>query len=132
MLNLAAFRYRACMAPAGGPIAKLEVADTTILGRREFLANAYLREGLADLPWKHEIFSNASGSGVAPSPMVARFMAISEAMERWAHWQTYAGADRARYGFDVDPSTTGMAAYPGIFRRQARRRRQWSGLRCPP
>jgi hypothetical protein len=53
--------------------------------------------------------------------MVARFMAISEAMERWAHWQTHSGADGARYGFDVDPSTTGMAAFPGVFRRQARR-----------
>ena len=121
MLNLAALRYRACMASSGGPIARLEIADTTILGRREFLANAYLREGLADIPWQHELFGNASGSGVAPSPMVARFMAISESMERWAHWQTYAGEDRAKYGFDVDPSTTGMAAFPGVFRRQARR-----------
>jgi hypothetical protein len=120
MLNLAAFRYRACMAPAGGPVARIELADTTVLGRREFLANAYLREGLADLPWKHELFSNASGSGVSHSPMIARFMAISEAMERWAHWQTHASADGDRYGFDVDPSTTGMAAFPGLFRRQAR------------
>jgi hypothetical protein len=121
MLNLAAFRYRAAMAASGGPIEKLEISDTQILGRREFLANAFLRKGLADVPWRSEVFSPASGSGVSPSPMVARFMAISEAMERWAHWQTYAGDDRAKYGFDADPSTNGMAAYPGIWRRQARR-----------
>jgi len=47
-------------------------------------------------------------------------MAISEAMERWAHWQLHAGSERHRYGFDVDPSSNGMAAFPGLRRRQAR------------
>jgi hypothetical protein len=120
MLSLAAFRYRAVMALAGGPVAKLEVADTVVLGRREFLANAFLRTGLADDDAKHAVFSNANGSGVSPSPMVARFMAISEAMERWAHWQLHGGPEAARYGFDVDPSSNGLAAFPGLWRRQAR------------
>ena len=120
MLNLAAFRYRHALADSGGPVAYLEVADAVVLGRREFLANAFLREGLVSMPWKSEVFSAANGSGVAASPMVARFMAISEAMERWAHWEAHRGPDRARYGFDVDPSTNGMAAFPGLWKRQAR------------
>lgn len=108
------------MAADGGPVERLEMADTMVLGRREFLANAFLRPGLTDDLWKFAVFSPANGSGVAVSPMVARFMAISEAMERWAHWQTHTSANRAKFGFDVDPSTNGMAAFPGVLRRQAR------------
>lgn len=121
MLSLAAFRYRDVLHTAGGPIERLEITDTTVLGRREFLANAFLREGLAGNLWRGGMFSSASGSGTAPSPMVARFMAISESMERWAHWQLHQAAERSRYGFEVDSSSNGMAAFPGLFRRQARR-----------
>lgn len=120
MFSLAAHRYRNVLAEAGGPVARLQVANVTVLGRREFLATAFLRPGLAGNLLGNEVFSNADGGGTAPSPMVARFMAISEAMERWAHWQLHLGAERARYGFDVDPSSNGLAAFPGLFRRQAR------------
>jgi hypothetical protein len=120
MLSLAAFRYRAVTVASGGPIERLEISDTTVLGRREFIASAFLREGLVAMPWRHEVFSPANGCGVAPSPMVARFMAISEAMERWAHWQLHANQEGKAYGFDVDPSSNGMAAFPGLWRRQAR------------
>lgn len=120
MLSLAAYRYRHVRTDAGGPIERLQVADIVVLGRREFLANAYLKEGLAGNLWRDDLFSAAQGSGVAPSPMVARFMAISEAMERWAHWQLHGSADKEKYGFDCDPSSNGMAAFPGAWRRQAR------------
>jgi ribosomal protein S12 methylthiotransferase accessory factor YcaO len=120
MLNLAAFRYRGVMAPAGGPVERLEMADVTILGRREFLANAYLKPELVGERPCSLLYSPANGSGTAPSPMVARFMAISEALERWGHAQLHRRSDGARYGFEVDPSSNGMAAYPGLFRRQAR------------
>ncbi|MEJ1974224.1 MAG: hypothetical protein WDM96_17725 [Lacunisphaera sp.] len=95
----------------------MELSDVAILGRREFLANATLREGLGGDICKHEVFSSANGSGVSSSPMVARFMAISETMERWAHWQLF---DTGKYGFNIDPSTNGMAAFPGLWKRQAR------------
>ena len=117
MLSLAAFRYRAVTVESGGPIGRLEISDTTVLERREFIASAFLREGLVEKPWRHEVFSPADGCGGSPSPMVARFMAISEAMERWAHWQLHGDG---KYGFDVDPSTNGMAAFPGLWKRQAR------------
>ena len=117
MLNLAAFRYRSIMSSSGGPVEKLEISDFTILGRREFLANAFLREGLADASASHEVFSPASGSGTSKSPMVARFIALSETIERWAHGQLHR---TGQYGFDVDPSTNGMAAFPGLWSRQAR------------
>ncbi len=119
MLNLAGFRYRNVLKVSGGPIERLEMSDTQVLGQRQVLANAYLREGLGKKQ-EHSLYSPAHGSGTAASPMVARFMAISEAMERWAHWQLHAASDGARYGFDVDPSSNGMGAFPGLLKRQAR------------
>lgn len=120
MLSLAAFRYRNVLASAGGPIARLEIADATVLGERRFLANAYLIDELAGNREGNTLYSRANGSGTATSPMVARFMAISEAMERWAHWELHRSPERHKYGFDVDPSSNGLAAFPGFWRRQAR------------
>lgn len=120
MFSLAAYRYRNVLAASGGPVERLEMADVAILGQREFLANAYLKAGLVEDRAGRALFSPANGSGTSPSPMVARFMAVSEAMERWAHWELHRSASRARYGFDVDPSSNGMAAYPGLLSRQAR------------
>lgn len=120
MLSLAAFRYRNVLASAGGPVQRLQLADMTVLGRREFLANAFLSENIAGQYWQDMVFNPAHGSGTSPSPMIARFMAISESMERWAHWQLHDSAEKHKYGFDVDPSSNGMAAFPGLFRRQAR------------
>ena len=120
MLSLAAFRYRNVLAAEGGPVERLEMSDTLVIGQREFLANAYLKKDLARNKEGGSLYSQAHGTGTAPSPMVARFMAISEAMERWAHWQLQAANEGHQYGFDVDPSSNGMAAFPGLFKRQAR------------
>jgi len=120
MFSLAAYRYRSVLAESGGPVTRLEVSDLTVLGRREFLATAFLREGLAGNLWRNTVFSIADGGGTAPSPMIACHMALSEAMERWAHWQLHQSPEAHRYGFDVDPSSNGLAAFPGLFTRQAR------------
>jgi hypothetical protein len=120
MLSLAALRYRNVLAAVGGPIERLEITDVSVLGEPGFMANAYLRAGLKTDRIGRAVFSGAHGSGTASSPMVARFMAVSEAMERWAHWQLHTGSERHRFGFDIDPSSNGMAAFPGLWRRQAR------------
>ena len=54
--------------------------------------------------------------------MVARYMAISESMERWAYRVKVRANDRELYGFDIDESSNGMAAFPGIFNSEARKR----------
>jgi len=120
VLSLAAIRYRNVFVSGGGPVDRLEMSDATVLGERAFLANAFLKNGLVGDRGQQSLYSQANGSGTAASPMVARFMAISEAMERWAHWQTHTARERHKYGFDVDPSSNGLAAFPGLFRRQAR------------
>lgn len=67
------------------------------------------------------MYGDADGTGTHRVARVARHMAVSEALERWAFHATVESGDAARFGFDVDPSSTGMSAYPGIFGRNARR-----------
>jgi ribosomal protein S12 methylthiotransferase accessory factor YcaO len=120
MINLAGFRYRNAFAEQGGPIARVETTDFPIEKKRMFQANAYLRPDLIPRKRKQSVYSDAAGTGTHESPMVARFMAISEAMERWAYHQTVYSPQRADYGFDADPMSNGMAAFPGLLHRQAR------------
>ncbi len=120
MLNLAAFRYRNILAEAGGPIERVEMGETVVLGERLHLANAYLIPALAGNRDLSAVYSRANGSGTASSPMIARFKAISEAMERWAHWEIQSKAVGGEFGFAIDPSSNGFSAFPGVWRRQAR------------
>jgi len=123
MLSLAAFRYRNALEADGGPIARVPVRPFSVFGRRMFQANAWLARGVIGRPRRRlALYSDADGTGTAELPMVARHMAISEALERWAFHATVTAEDRAVYGFDVDESSNGMAAYPGWIRGQARRR----------
>ena len=90
-----------------------------LLGGYYCQANAYLRNGLiARRPMG--IYCNADGSGMHGSAMVARHIAISECMERWAYHETLNSAQRTKFGFDVDCSSNGMAAFPGLSVHPAR------------
>ncbi len=119
-MNLAPFRYRRVLREDGGPISALECGGTTVMGRRMFQANAYLSDNLRMHPRENVVYGNPDGTGTSNYPSVARHKAISEALERWAYDAIMHGSDGAKYGFDVDPSSNGMAAFPGVFSRQAR------------
>jgi ribosomal protein S12 methylthiotransferase accessory factor YcaO len=67
------------------------------------------------------MYSDCNGTGAHNSPMVARHMAVSEALERWAFHATVHSERRSQFGFDSDGSSNGMAAYPGWTSRPARR-----------
>lgn len=120
MLSLASLKYRNVLALHGGPITHIETGLFPVRGRTVTLANARLRSGLTP---KSDValFSDADGTGTHPVPTIARHKAISEAMERWAFHATVHSERAAEFGFDIDPSTTGMAAFPGLLPRQARR-----------
>lgn len=122
MLSLAAFRYRNALQADGGPIDRISVREFSVFGRRMFQANAWLAEGVIPERRKFSLYSDADGTGAAEVPMVARYMAISEAMERWAFHAKVLAPDRELYGFDIDESSNGMAAFPGMFPYQARKR----------
>lgn len=129
MLNLAPWRYRRIFSKQGGPITRIEFSEFPVLGQRCFQANAYLAPYLTGKPRPElHLYSNADGTGTHLSPMVARYMAISESIERWAFHVKVRDFDRDLYGFDRDASSNGMAAYPGFFARQCRTRAYWEAL----
>src|SRR5437870_5431045 len=121
MLSLGALLYRNVLAADGGPVAKVETGVFPVRGRRTVLANATLVPGLAREK-SLGLYSSADGTGTDSVVSVARHKAVSEALERWAFHATVRSERAEEFGFDVDPSTCGMAAFPGLLRRQARRK----------
>ncbi|HUR56434.1 MAG TPA: hypothetical protein VM029_01905 [Opitutaceae bacterium] len=120
MLSLASLRYRNVLSRDGGPVAGIEYGTVPVRGRQVTLANARLAPGLSPKR-PMALFSDADGTGTHRVPSIARHKAISEALERWAFHATVRSERAAEFGFDVDPSSNGMAAFPGLLPRQARR-----------
>lgn len=128
MLNLAALKYRRALAELGGPIARIVSTPVSIFGRNIYQAEAFLTPVLSS---RKPEFGNAAepdGTGSDESPQIARHMAVSEAIERWAFHSEYTGPNASRYGFDGDCSANGMAAFPGFFKAQARTRAHLEAL----
>jgi hypothetical protein len=121
MLSLAAFRYRNVLAAHGGPVDSVESGVFPVCGRRMIQANARLTAGLTRKS-NHTIYGDADGTGTHRLASVARHMAVSEALERWAFHATVRSSRAAEFGFDVDPSSNGMSAFPGILGSNARRK----------
>jgi hypothetical protein len=124
MLSLAGYRFRNVLESEGGPVARVSVREVSVYGRVMYQANAWLSERIVPQRRKHALYSDADGTGTAEVPMVAQHMAISETMERWAYRAKFRAPDRELYGFDADESSNGMAAFPGFFATEARRRAQ--------
>jgi hypothetical protein len=122
VLSLAGYRYRNVLESVGGPVSRVSLREFSVYGRPMYQANAWLADKLAGRRSKYVLYGNADGTGTADTPMVARHMAISETMERWAYRAKVHAADRELYGFDLDESSNGMAAFPGFFNTEARRR----------
>lgn len=128
MLNLAALKYRRALAESGGPIARIVSTPVSIFGRNIFQADAFLTPGLSPRKPEFGKDAEADGTGSHESLLIARHMAVSEAIENWAFNSEYAGPNAQRYGFDGDCSSNGMAAFPGFFKAQARTRAHLEAL----
>jgi len=121
-MNLALFRYGRILADRGGPVERIDYGPVDVGGNGYCQANAYLSARL-NLPREElRVFATADGTGTHRSALVARHMAISEALERWALHHLLRTGPLGPYGLDVDSSSTGFAAFPGLLARQARRR----------
>lgn len=118
MISLGTLRYRSAIADFGGPVERLAVNRVNVRGKSWALVNAYLPRSIFQLPVT--LHSDAAGTGVDPVPLLARMKAISEAFERWAYYALVRSPQGWLYGFKEDASTTGMAAFPGIFAAQTR------------
>jgi hypothetical protein len=124
MLSVAGYRYRNVLESEGGPVTRVSIREFPVYGRPMFQANAWLSEKVAPHKKKFALYSDADGTGTSSQPIVARYMAISETMERWAYRVKVRAPDRELYGFDIDESSNGMAAFPGLFHTEARKRAQ--------
>jgi hypothetical protein len=122
MLSVAGYRYRNVLESEGGPVSRVSLREFPVYGRPMFQANAWLSDKIVSRRQKFALYSDADGTGTSDTPMVARYMAISETMERWAYRVKVRATDRELYGFDIDESSNGMAAFPGLFHTEARRR----------
>ncbi|MEX0332513.1 MAG: hypothetical protein AB3N64_13935 [Puniceicoccaceae bacterium] len=122
MLSLAPLRYSKVLNCHGGPIEYLEHGPVTIQGRQLQQASAYLSRYLNLRQGENQVFANADGTGTDASPMVARHKAISEALERWAFHYICQQGQHASHGFQDDDTTSGIAAFPGLFKGSARER----------
>lgn len=123
MLSLAPFKYRNILERDGGPVRLLEASATARwTGEPCYAAAATLSDALRpERPRKLGIYDDADGGGMHASRNQACFIAVSEALERWAFYASHRGPDRTALAFDLDASTTGMAAFPGLTAAPARR-----------
>ena len=128
MVSLAALRYSDVFADNGGPIESVAVGDVLVFGQPFKQANAFLRPEISIGKPDFAVYGQADGTGSDPVGAVACHMAISEALERWAFLAIHDGPDAAEYGFHVDRSSNGIAAYPGFFRKQAQNLARFEAL----
>ncbi len=121
MISLAPLRYSQALRNSGGPIERLEYAEGEVLGESCYQAVTYLKSDLVDQDAKAETHTQQpDGAGSHSSFQIACHMAISEAIERWAVYHCRDQTDPNIGGMRFDSSSNGFAAFPGMFKRQAR------------
>lgn len=120
MISLAAIKYRNILVENGGPISNLSCVEKEIRkGEMGYEACSFIDENIVKIPPKNILHGAPHGTGNALKLNKAKHKAISEAMERWAYF-TILQDDPKPYGFDLDPSTSGLGAFPGLFKSSAR------------
>jgi hypothetical protein len=126
MSRLAPWYYRNVVDPKVGPIDRLVTRQIdSDGGRHAWEALAYLHPNIRptrQTDETHVIYGNVDGTGTSTTRSHACHKAISEALERWA-WLTVKSDEASKhdFGLDVDPSTSGFAAWPGPFVSLARK-----------
>ena len=101
---------------------RVEYAPAIVLGMDCTQAVAYLREGLFPESVRPKtLTSQPDGAGSHKSAQVACHMAVSEALERWAVLYCRANPKLLSCAMEIDGSSNGFAAFPGLFKRQARK-----------
>lgn len=85
-------------------------------GKTLFETSAKLNENLRPKDiFQSKIYSNFDGSGTSFFRNNSLYKAVSEAVERWAFYDSSEGDEYLKLKFDVNPSTCGMASYPELF-----------------
>lgn len=117
-LNLAPIKYLNILKKDGGPVQEIHLEKCKIEPEKEgFLACAYLSEEIVNslnIICENKIYGKSQGCGSSIYKNIAVYKAISETLERWAFWKISRSPTASVYGFDIDWSTSGMAAFPGL------------------
>jgi hypothetical protein len=115
MLSFAPFLYRNVFAEMGGPIQRTENAGTLdVAGHLETQVNAFLKPELALGKMHHAVYGNADGTGSSRRP--GRRQAQGDIRGAGAvgiFLPPINSGQKARYGFEHDRSSNGIAAFPG-------------------
>lgn len=119
MVSLAALKYGDVFTENGGPINRVDTGALSVFGQPYCQANAFLRDELSIGKPAQALYGRADGTGAARSATAASHLAISQALERWAYLAMLDSPEAGAFGFAADRSSSGMAAFPGLFRRQA-------------
>ena len=130
MVSLAALKYGDVLAEDGGPIERVDTGPLSVFGQPYCQANAYLRGELSVGKPAQAVYGQADGTGSDRSATTAGRMAISEALGRWAYLAVHDGPSAGAFGFLDDRSSNGLAAFPGVFRRQAQGLARAEALAC--
>lgn len=128
MSRLTIAPYRGVTVRKGGPVASIQRSRIQVLSRTFHLVNVGLRDGLAPRA-SGRLYGAVAGSGMHPAASVAQRLAISAAFERWAFQGRLSAGGGGRHGYDVDPTSAGLAAMPGRDDAAAREAAWWSALR---
>lgn len=111
-LSLAPLFYARVHAADNGPIQTLEARKSVRLGEEVFEAFATLKPDLlGSYEQESNLYGRFHGTGTSVNRAEAIYKAISEALERWA-W--LGSQENRNLGLDLDNSTTGFAAFPGL------------------
>jgi hypothetical protein len=117
----ASWRLRSAHAADGGPIERLTVRQLECGSEKQWEAYAWLSPTLAHN--RHYIgYGNCAGTGTHRRRTEAINIAVTEAIERWAFFATISNPEtKNHHGFNIDCSTSGMAAAPSLLRSAPRR-----------
>lgn len=119
---LAYWYYRNILTTSSHPIERLSTKNVELAdGSTVWEAYAYLSEKTINIrPDYYSLYGNAHGTGTHKTKLGAIHRAISEALERWAFLESSNSNHFAKYGFDLDPSSSGIAAYPSLTTSKSR------------
>lgn len=121
-MNLAEFKYRNILSIDGGPVESIHYTKHSNYDGHNFFAK--LKPGLIVEEHNLKIYQSSGGQGTCFSnKSTALHKAISEALEYWAFFEiknNFSKIQKSKYGFDIDPTSNGMACFPGLFARSTR------------
>ncbi|MFN3455008.1 MAG: hypothetical protein ACK41T_08625 [Pseudobdellovibrio sp.] len=128
MINLASIKYKNILSEHGGPIDRLTYSQVNLSHNlKGYEATALLKADLRHNADKYTLYDNVDGMGSDTYKSIACYKAISEALERWAYYISSITQPNI-YGFDIDNSTNGMAAFPDLLKITARRNSLYEAL----